>query len=66
MKKQLKFLQAEIDSITLDDIKNNSDHRVIKYQFKTISQNIEAIRKVKKPYGLDYLDSITEAIKNRY
>ena len=66
MEEQLKWLQEEIDSITLDDIKNNNDYRVIKYQFKTISENIEAIRKGKKPYGLDYLDSITEAIKNRY
>ena len=60
------MLQAEIDSIKLNDIKNNNDHRVIKYQFKTISQNIEAIRKGKKPYGLDYLDDIKQAFKNQY
>ena len=66
MEQQLKWLQAEIDSITLDDIKNNNDHRTIKAQFKTISDNIEAIRKGKKPYGLDLLKDIQTEIKNRY
>ena len=50
MEQQLKYLQKEIDSITLENIKHNNDPRTIKAQFKTISENIKAIRKGKKPY----------------
>tara|TARA_Y100000592_G_scaffold95309_1_gene161533 strand:+ start:705 stop:983 length:279 start_codon:yes stop_codon:yes gene_type:complete len=62
MKQQLKHLQNEIDSITLDNIKDNSDPRTIKGMFKTISENIEAISEGKKPYGLDSLDSISQCL----
>tara|TARA_A100001201_G_scaffold35098_1_gene37254 strand:- start:837 stop:998 length:162 start_codon:yes stop_codon:yes gene_type:complete len=50
MKKQLKCLQKEIDSITLDDIINNNDPITIFAMFKTISKNVNDIRKGKKPY----------------
>ena len=50
MQTQLEYLQNEIDKITLDNIENNNDPLTISAMFKTISENIEAIRKCKKPY----------------
>ena len=50
MIEQLQHLQNEIDSITLDNIKNNNNPKTIKNQFNIISDNIKAIRNGKKPY----------------
>tara|TARA_R100000458_G_C8141751_1_gene152660 strand:+ start:404 stop:583 length:180 start_codon:yes stop_codon:yes gene_type:complete len=50
MKTQLKYLQNEIDKISLDSIKNNKNPLTILAMFKTISENVEAIRKGKTPY----------------
>ena len=51
MKTQLEHLQNEIDRITLDNIKNNNNPKIILSMFKTISENVEKIRKGKKPYS---------------
>ncbi len=50
MKTQLKYLQNEIDKISLDSIKNNKDPLTILAMFKTISKNLNDIRKGRKPY----------------
>lgn len=50
MENQLKHLQNEIDRITLDNIKNNNNPETILAMFKTISENLNNIRKGRKPY----------------
>ena len=50
MYEQLKHLENEINSITLDNIKDNNDPKTIKNQFNIISENIKEIRNGKKPY----------------
>ena len=50
MYEQLKHLENEINSITLDNIKDNNDPKTIKNQFNIISDNIKDIRNGKKPY----------------
>ena len=50
MIEQLQHLQNEIDSITLDNIKNNCNIKTIANQFSIISENIKDIRNGKKPY----------------
>ena len=50
MQTQLKYLQDEIDCITLESIKNNNSPETILSQFKIISGNVEKIRKGIKPY----------------
>ena len=64
MNKQLEYLQNEIDQISFDSIKNNRHPLTILEMFKTISKNIEAIRKGKKPYGLDSLEDI-QSVTNK-
>ena len=50
MRTQLKYLQNDIDKITLDNIKNNNEPKIILAMFKTIGKNIYDIRMGRRPY----------------
>ena len=50
MNEQLKHLINEIDTITLENIKNNNNPITILSMFKAISKNVDDIRKGKTPY----------------
>tara|TARA_R100000329_G_C7609473_1_gene216243 strand:+ start:166 stop:663 length:498 start_codon:yes stop_codon:yes gene_type:complete len=50
MKTQLRHLQNAIDQVTLEHIENNNNPETILAMFKTISKNLNNIRKGRKPY----------------
>ena len=50
MRTQLKYLQNDIDKITLDNIENNNEPKIILAMFKTIGKNIYDIRMGRRPY----------------